>query len=317
MTYADIQCRLEAYLALRQSLGFVICYPTYALKDLLEYVQAKDLSWPIRPQTVLDWIAAVPHCGPAGQRARMIHARGFLMHLRASVPETEVPPPSILAPVIRPKPYLYTSQEIASLLKATLQLWPSGSLRQLTAYTLIGLLASTGLRAGESIRLTLNDVRLEATSPHLEIRHTKFYKSRLVPLHPTTVEHLRSYLLKRNRFRLPQPSNAFFLSGRGRPLWYDKLRRIFTQVADVAGIKKKTDGRRGPCLHSLRHGFAIERLLAWYRAGLDVSSWMPHLSVYLGHLNKEETYWYLTATPELLTVAGNAFCRYSDGGEQL
>jgi integrase/recombinase XerD len=317
VTYTDIQCRLEAYLALRQSLGFVICYPTYALKDLLEYAQAKDLSWPIRPQAVLDWIAAVPHCGPAGQRARMIHARGFLKHLRASFPETEVPPPGILAPVIRPKPYLYTSQEIASLLKATLQLWPAGSLRQLTAYTLIGLLASTGLRAGESIRLTLNDVHLDAIPPHLEIRHTKFYKSRLVPLHPTTVEHLRGYLLKRNRFRLPQPSNAFFLSGRGRPLSYDKLRRIFTQVADVAGIKKKTDGRRGPCLHSLRHGFAIERLLAWYRAGLDVSSWMPHLSVYLGHLNKEETYWYLTATPELLTVAGNAFCRCSDDGEQL
>ena len=317
MTYTDIQCRLEAYLALRQSLGFVICYPTYALKDLLEYVQAKDLSWPIRPQTVLDWIAAVPHCGPAGQKARLIHARGFLKHLKASFPETEVPPPGILAPVIRPKPYLYASQEIASLLKATLQLWPPGSLRQLTAYTLIGLLASTGLRAGESIRLMLSDVRLDATPPHLEIRHTKFYKSRLVPLHPTTVEHLRSYLLKRNRFRLPQPSNAFFLSGRGRPISYDKLRRIFTQVADVAGIKKKTDGRRGPCLHSLRHGFAIERLLAWYRAGLDVSSWMPHLSVYLGHLNKEETYWYLTATPELLTVAGNAFGRYSDGGEQL
>ena len=124
MTRTDIQCRLEAHLALRQSLGFVTCYPTYALKDLLEYVQAKDLSWPIRPQTVLDWIAAAPHCGPAGQRARMIRARGFLKHLKASFPETEVPPPGILAPVIRPKPYLYTSQEIASLLKATLQLWP-------------------------------------------------------------------------------------------------------------------------------------------------------------------------------------------------
>ena len=82
----------------------------------------------------------------------------------------------------------------------------------------------------------------------------------------------------------------------------------------MAGIKR-TDGRRGPCLHSLRHGFAVERLLAWYRAGLDVSSWMPHLSVYLGHLNKEETYWYLTATPELLTVAGDAFCHYFGDGE--
>jgi len=247
----------------------------------------------------------------------LIHARGFLKHLKASFPETEVPPPGILAPVMRPKPYLYTSQEIASLLQATHQLWPSGSLQQLTPYTLIGLLSSTGLRAGESIRLTLNDVHLDAIPPHLEIHHTKFYKSRLVPLHPTTVEHLRGYLLERNRFRLPQPSNTFFLSGRGRPLSYKGLRRIFAQLARVADIKKRTDGRRGPCLHSLRHGFAIERLLVWYRAGLDVSSWLPHLSVYLGHLNKEETYWYLTATPELLTVAGNAFSRYADGGEQL
>jgi integrase/recombinase XerD len=317
MTITDIQCRLEAYLALRQSLGFVTCYSAYALEELLQYVQSKDLSWPIRPQTVLDWVAAAGlHCGPAGQRARLIHARGFLKHLRASFPETEVPPPGILAPVIRPKPYLYTSQEMASLLKATHLLWPIGSLPQLTAYTLIGLLASTGLRAGESTRLTLNDVRLDAVPPHLEIRHTKFYKSRLVPLHPTTVEHLRTYLLERNRFCLPRPSNAFFLSGRGRPLSYGSLRRIFAQVAGVAGIKK-TDGRRGPCLHSLRHGFAVERLLVWYRDGLDVSSWLPHLSVYLGHLNKEETYWYLTATPELLTVAGSVFCRYSDAGEQL
>jgi integrase/recombinase XerD len=316
MTSTDIQCRLEAYLALRRSLGFVICYPAYALRELLEYVQSKGLSWPIRPQTVLDRIAAAPHCGPAGQRARLIHARGFLKHLRASFPETEVPPPGLLAPVIRPKPYLYTSVEIAGLLKATYQLWPSGSLQQLTPHTLIGLLASTGLRAGESIRLTLNDVRLDAIPPYMEIRHTKFYKSRLVPLHPTTVRHLRRYLLERNRFRLPQPSNAFFLSGRGRPLSYGSLRRIFAQMADLAGIRK-TDGRRGPCLHSLRHGFAIERLLVWYRAGLDVSSWLPHLSVYLGHLNKEETYWYLSATPELLTEAGDAFCRYSDGGEQL
>jgi integrase/recombinase XerD len=316
MTYTDVQCRLEAYLALRQSLGFVISQSAYALRDLLEYVQSEDLSWPIRPQTVLDWIAAAPRCGPYGQKARLIHARGFLKHLRASFPEAEVPPPGILAPVIRPKPYLYTSQEIASLLQATHQVWPAGSLRQLTAYTLIGLLASTGLRAGESRRLTLKDVLLDAVPPHLEIRHTKFYKSRLVPLHPTTVEHLRRYLLERKRCHPSQPSNAFFLSGSGRPLSYKRLRQIFMQVARAAGIKK-TEGRRGPCLHSLRHRFAIERLLVWYRAGLDVSSWMPHLSVYLGHLNKEETYWYLTATPELLTVAGNAFCRYSDGGEQL
>jgi len=101
MTASDIQCRLEAYLELRRSLGFVVCYGAYALKELLQYVQAKGLSWPIHSQTVLDWIAAA-HCGPAGRRARLIHARGFLRHLKASFPETEVPPPGILAPVIPP-----------------------------------------------------------------------------------------------------------------------------------------------------------------------------------------------------------------------
>ena len=314
MTASDIQCRLEAYLELRRSLGFVISYGAYALKELLQYVQAKGLSWPIQSQTILDWIAAAGlHCGPAGQRARLIHARGFLRHLKASFPETEVPPPGILAPVIRPKPYLYTPEETAGLLQATHLLWPSGSLQQLTPYTLIGLLASTGLRPGESISLALPDVRLDAAPPHLEVRHTKFYKSRLVPIHPTTVEHLRCYLVVRNRVLPSYPSTAFFLSGRGRPLSYTMLRQTFAKVARAAGLKKP-DGQRGPCLHSFRHGFAVGRLLAWYREGLDVSAWLPHLSVYLGHLNKEETYWYLTATPELLTAAGDAFCRYGDSG---
>src|ERR1035437_2833720 len=143
MTASDIQCRLAGSPAFRRSLGFVVCYEAYALKELLRYIQAKGLSWPIRSQTVLDWIAAAIHCGPAGRRARLIHARGFLRHLKASFPEAEVPPPGMLAPVIRPKPHLYTAQETASLLQATHRLWPSGSLQQLTPYTLIGLLAST------------------------------------------------------------------------------------------------------------------------------------------------------------------------------
>ena len=188
--------------------------------------------------------------------------------------------------MIRPKPYLYTPQETTDLLQATNLLWPSGSLQQLTVYTLIGLLASTGLRPGESIHLELDDVRLDAVPPHLEVRHTKFYKSRLVPIHPTTVEQLRGYLVERNRVLLPQPSNAFFLSGRGRPLSYRMLHRAFARMAHVAGIKK-TEGQRAPCLHSFRPGFAVGRLLAWYRAGVEVSSWLPHLSAYLGHLNKE------------------------------
>src|ERR1022692_4775405 len=131
-------------------------------------------------------------------------------------------------------------------------------------------------------------MRSDWMQPNLEVRHTKFYKSRLVPIHSTTVEQLRRYLVERNRLPQSQPSNAFFLSGRGLPLSYTTLRRTFAQIARVAGVKK-TDGQRGPCLHSFRHGFAVGRLLTWYRAGLKVSSWLPHLSVYLGHLDRKST----------------------------
>jgi len=314
MSPAQLRVHVEAYLKLRRSLGFRTEFETYNLRELLEYVEAQGFSWPIRTQTILDWIqAASLHCGLPGQRMRLTQARCFLKHLKASVPDTEVPGPGLLPHPPRPKPRLYSGEEIAKLQQATSRLWKPGSLSQLTAYVIIGLLASTGLRAGEAIALTTDDVRLTSDLPQLHIRKAKFYKSRIVPIHPSTANQLRTYLQERNRIKLRRPSKAFFITGRRLPLSYSALRRMFRQLIQSVGIKN-ADGKRGPFLHSFRHGFAVQRLLAWYADNLDVRALIPHLSVYLGHLSKEETYWYLTATPELLTAAGEAFRRSCEPG---
>jgi len=314
MSPASLRLHVEAYLKLRRSLGFHTPPIAHNLWELLEYVEAQGFSWPIHTQTILDWIdAASDHCGIPGQRMRLIHARCFLKYLKASVPETEVPGPYLLPSPLRPKPYLYSAQEVARLQQATSELWEPGSLWQLTPYTIIGLLASTGLRASEVMALTIADVQLDSNPPCLHIRKTKFYKSRMVPVHPTTAEHLQAYLEQRSRAKLRQPSTAFFITGMGRPLSYPTLRRMFVQLIQSIGIRK-IDGRRGPLLHSFRHGFAVQRLVTWYHENLDVRAMIPHLSVYLGHLSKEETYWYLTATPELLIAAGDAFRRSCEPG---
>jgi len=314
MNSAQFRVHIEAYLNLRRSLGFQTEYESYHLRALSDYVEAKGFSWPISTQTILDWIAAAAlHCGLPGQRMRLTQARCFLKHLKASVPETEVPGPGLLPRQPRPKPRLYSNEEITMLQQATSHLWKPGSLSQLTPYFIIGLLASTGLRAGEVIALTVDDVRLGSDPPQLYIRKAKFYKSRIVPIHSSTADQLRAYLQERNRVKLRRLSKAFFITGRRLPLSYAALRRMFRQLVQSVGIKN-AGGKRGPLLHSFRHGFAVQRLLAWYADNRDVRAMIPHLSVYLGHLSKEETYWYLTATPELLTAAGEAFRRSCDPG---
>ncbi len=181
MNPAQLRVHIEAYLDLRSSLGFQTEYESYNLRELLRYVEAKGFPWPIRTQTILDWIgAAALHCGLPGQRMRLTQARCFLKYLKASVPETEVPGPGLLPHQPRPKPRLYSNEEITKLQQATSQLWKPGSLSQRTPYMIIGLLASTGLRAGEVIALTVDDVRVDSDPPQLHIRKTKFYKSRIV-----------------------------------------------------------------------------------------------------------------------------------------
>ena len=173
-------------------------------------------------------------------------------------------------------------------------------MRSATLEAVIGLLATTGIRVGESLRLDCGDVDLERGV--LNVRNSKQGRSRLVPLHPSTVEALRTYVSQRVAL-LPQPASAsFFVSRRGTRLGSGNLREGFNEALHLAGLPARVDNV-GPRLGDLRHTFAVTTMLGWYRDGADIMAQLPLLSTFMGHLSPASTYWYLSASPELLAAA--------------
>ena len=316
MKHLNLEMHADKYVALRKALGFKFRVEHNMLRQFVRFLESQDASGRIRAAMALQWaVSASPLCGRCGQVQRLRTARQFLIYLKAFLPNTEIPEPGMLAEERRPTPYLYSEEEIMRMQQTTRTLWEPGCLKQITFETLIGLLASTGLRIGEALRLKLCDVHLDLDPPHLEIRNTKFGKSRFVPVHPSTAQKLRLYLDERHRIAGGKPEMLFLLRP-DKPLLYPIARYYCKQLTEAVGVQKNP-GRRGPAWHSLRHTFAVRRLLTWYHAGSDVRSLLPNLAVYLGHLGLGQTYHYLTATPELLSAAASVFESYADpGGEQ-
>jgi integrase len=226
--------------------------------------------------------------------------RSFARYWSATEPRTEIPPLSLLPHRYkRATPYIYSNGEIQHLLMAAKNLAPATGLRPWTYHCLFGLMAVTGLRISEAIGLDCHDVDLEQGV--LTVRLTKFSKSRLVPLHPSTVKRLKAYVRQRDHL-YPRPSSSrFFLSNRGAPLTDCMARHTFVKLSRQIGLRKTAD-HFGPRLHDLRHRFAVTTLLNWYRTGVDVEQRLPALSTYLGHAHVTDTYWYLSAVPELLAL---------------
>jgi integrase/recombinase XerD len=315
MTRPDLHHHLEAYLSVREALGFQMRAARTLLRDFVQYVEHMEVAGPMRAQLAVDWAcAASAPRGTSGATQRLSLVRGFLAYLRATIPETAIPAHDVIASARRPAPYLFTTGQIQALMQAAHEAGPRGALRPHTLSMVIGLLASTGLRVGEALRLTLADVHLERVPPFLLIRETKFHKSRLVPLHPSTAMQLRAYLGRRAARPAGALADVVFVSEQGHRLSHKALWAWFGALCRRLHIEPSPGGRR-PSLQALRHRCAIERIRQWYRDGVDVQSLLPTLSVYLGHLRPQESYWYLTATPELLTAAAARFQRYAIEGE--
>jgi integrase/recombinase XerD len=310
----DWNRNLEAYLALREALGFSNHAVRLLLQDFVNYLEQNQLTPPFRAQWAVDWACeASAQRGISGKSIRLSAARGFLTHLKAAFPDTEIPDYNLLAVPRRSHPYLFSEDEISGMLMAAAQLGPAGRLRPHTIQTLLGLMASTGLRTREALNLSITDVQLDSIPPRLLIRKTKFGKSRWVPLHQTTAERLRQYLALRQQLQYTGLSEVFFISEQGKKLDHKSVLKTFHQLMGRLNIKPR-EGQRRPTLHSLRHTFAVNRLRAWYEAGADARALAHNLSVYLGHLNPGATYWYLTATPQLLGAAADLFERYAEKG---
>lgn len=288
------------YLAMRRALGFKLERVQGRLLSFVCFMARRNASH-ITTTLALQWAMQPAYAQPANWAQRLSTVRAFARHWSATDPRTEVPPLGLLpyrAP--RAKPYLYTGQEIERLMRAAQDLPPAGGLRAWTYYCLLGLLAATGLRISEAIALAREDVDLK--SALLTVRGAKFGKTRLVPLHDSTREVLARYAHRRDTLFGPRCDRAFLVSDRGRALEGSAVRRTFYALSRHSGLRAP-DQSHGPRLHDFRHRFAVQTLMRWYRSGEDVERRLPALSTYLGHARVSDTYWYLSAYPELMGLA--------------
>ena len=285
------------------------------LRNFIAYWHEHGDQWPIRSSLLLDWVAVgSDRQQPFRDQRRFYVARAFLQQVRVFEPATEIPD-NIFKPLQRRRtPHLFSEQDTLRLIDAIAQVRRCGALRPLTFSTLLGLLARTGMRIGEAINLRVEDARLDVTPPHLLIHESKFGKSRYVVLHPSAAEHLRLYLDKRAEMLRGRQVEPFFINGHGARLDYNSQRMAFIRLLRLTGIEAVA-GQKKPTVHSFRHSFAVRRLTLWHRERRDVQQLLPHLAVYLGHLGPENTYWYVSGTPELLLEASARFERQSKDEE--
>jgi integrase len=288
---------LDDYLMIRRALGFKLERAGLLLADFVAHLEANETDT-ITTDAALAWATRPPTGASTWWAQRLSVVRAFARHLHAIDPTHEVPPPGLLpGRSRRATPYLYADRDIAALMAAA-RGWRS-PLRAATFETLVGLLAVTGLRIGEALRLDRDDVDL--VDGVLVIRLSKFGKSREVPLHPSTVDALAAYTRERDRLCRRPVDRAFFVSTAGTRLLYCNAHLAWLDLVRRAGLQPRSATCR-PRPHDLRHSFAVRTLLGWYPDGADVHARMPLLSTYLGHVHPGTTYWYLSAAPELLAL---------------
>ncbi len=297
---------LADYLTMRRALGYKMDKAERLLGQFTAFAGERGETH-IRTETALAWATLPSGADVIWTSRRLAEVRLFARHLHTLDPRTEVPPADLLpAHVRRATPYLYTPQEIAALMQAAVIL--RGSHVQATYRTLIGLLAATGMRIGEAISLDRDD--FDASSGMVTIRHGKFDKARALPLHPSTVAALDDYLRRDDR---PRKGNTptLLISSTGKRLRYTVVQPIFHKLLQHCGIGPRSAACR-PRIHDLRHSFAVSTIVDDYRSG-NPGSRLAILSTYLGHADPGDTYWYLSAAPELLGLASDRLERHLAG----
>ena len=301
--------RLADYLAIRRAMGFKMERHEKLLAQFVDYLTVNDAGT-VTLEDALAWATSPTTSDPRWWAARLSMVRGFAVHLHALDPAHQVPPPGLIRHrTRRTVPHLYTDDEVTALVRAAGQL-PGSPLRAATYQTLVRLLAVTGMRVGEAIRLDRQD--WDGGLGLLTVRHTKFGKSRQLPMHPTSTAGLQDYLDLRDHLLPHAHTDALLLSTQGFRLRYNRVSDTFHRLLGPSGVTPRPSATR-PRIHDLRHTFAVASLLDWYRNGADVPAMLPRLSTYLGHADPKHTYWYLSAAPELLALAADRLDAHLEG----
>lgn len=299
---------IDDYLNVRRRAGFDLRIVGNQLRDFARFAEQVGHSGRLTIQLAAQW-AGNSGTGRLSTAARRIEVlRPFAAYCRQFDPATEIPPRYLFGRAHhRLAPHIFTDDEVQDLLVACDGLYPPGGLRSASCRTIFGLIASTGLRISEATGLARSDVDLEKRLLH--IRCAKYGKSRWVPIHPTTAAAMRQYARKRDRDSSTHKTNAFFVFDYGRPASTRSVEYAFKILRTALKWRARGD-HPAPRIHDLRHSFVCHRLHDWYAEGVDVDRNILALSTYLGHAKVTDTYWYETASPDLLAIAAQRFVRH-------
>jgi integrase len=292
-----LTAHVDRYVVLRRTLGFKLDDTARHLNAFARFAAAKNDTH-IRTSTAVAWAAEAP--SPSARHIRLRDVVHLARFLHAEDTAHEVPPATLFpAPKIRPLPYIYAPEEVAQIVEAAGRLRRTYPLRREAYTTLFGLIAATGLRVSEALDLRFDDLQPNGV---LSVRRTKFGKSRLIPMHPTVAGALDRYLDQRRK--LVVTDDHMFLSAGNRRISASMVNYTFRRVVRLAGVASE---RRPPCrIHDLRHTFATRSLEQCSARRESVSRHCVSLATYMGHTDIVHTYWYLEATPELMTDIATA-----------
>jgi integrase len=293
---------LDRHISLHHALGFKFRTQSLLLRNYVTYAEARGDQL-ISADRVLAWAVEAP--SPEQRRNRLLEVRRFAIAMYAEDDRHEVPAADALGRGLHTRriPYIYSPEDIRRLMAAAASLAPAGTIRPATFATLFGLLAATGMRISEALALRLSGI----TDDGLVIEKTKFKKSRLLPLHPSTRGALDAYLAV--RLRVATESDALLIGDTGEAVAYPTVIAVFLRLTRSIGLRGPS-GRGGPRIHDLRHTFAVRSLERCAHDAAVVSRHIVGLSTYLGHAHVTDTYWYLQASPALMT-------HIADAGEAL
>jgi integrase len=309
-----MHAQVEAYLAARRSVGFDFTIAGRQLLGFATFADQTDHRGPLTVDVAVRWAQSARRATRLTWARRLQLLRPFMKYRAQFETGTEVLPSNLFGPVSRRLvPHIYTEAEIRTLLDAAAQLRSVTGLRLRphTYATLFGLLASTGVRISEALALTPTDVDLSGAA--LTVRQTKFRKSRVVPLHPTTVAALRRYADARRRRIRDRRIETFLISDQGTPLGDRMVHHTFASLRARLGWIGRGDYAL-PRIHDLRHSFVCRTLLRSYQQPQGVDHVIDLLSTYVGHASVADTYWYVTAIPDLLALAGQRFAQSAERG---
>jgi integrase len=310
----SMQHLVHGYLDERRSVGFALTISGAQLLAFARFADASGHRGPLTRQLITRWARdEAKRATPLTWTRRIEVIRPFAKHRARIEPGSYVPKADTFGRRRRRlAPHVYTDREIVDLLAAADRLLPRGTLRPATYRALFGLIAATGLRVSEALRLQCDDVDLDTGM--LTVRQTKFTKSRLVPLHPTTVRALKQYLASRQRHLPTVQDEPFLASARGTALAKRTVHWVFDRLRKQLGWTAR-GGHAAPRIHDLRHTFICRRVQLWHEHGTDIENAMVALSTYVGHAKVSDTYWYLTAVPDLMSVTGCRFERFVEAGD--